>query len=88
VVSDDFRTSMALTAGWFLLSGTACLLIARRLRALRFAVLGTCVVGLGRRLALPHPYETVPADVEIGGRTVVIWCRAFSAAFGSARLDV
>jgi hypothetical protein len=192
VVSDDFRASMGLTAAWFVLSGTACLVIARRSRALRFAVLGTYVVcagavgaylGLttlrdrvvhervvsaapatssaaggsapaavevargrfrsgehatigrtavvrlpdGRRFLTLTSFETspgpdlrvrlvpggssdggadgavdlgglkgnrgdqqyaVPADLEIGGRTVVIWCRAFSAAFGSARLDV
>jgi Electron transfer DM13 len=30
----------------------------------------------------------VPAGVRVSGRTVVIWCRAFSAPFGSARLLV
>jgi hypothetical protein len=30
-------------------------------------------------------YE-LPRGAEIGGRTVVIWCRAFSVAFGHARL--
>jgi hypothetical protein len=30
-------------------------------------------------------YE-IPAGVRVSGRTLVIWCRAFSAAFGSARL--
>src|SRR5829696_9911918 len=33
VVSNDFKTSMALTAAWFVLSGAACLLVARRARA-------------------------------------------------------
>jgi hypothetical protein len=28
----------------------------------------------------------IPASVRIAGRTVVVWCRAFSAPFGSARL--
>ena len=28
----------------------------------------------------------IPAGVRVSGRTLVIWCRAFSAAFGSARL--
>jgi hypothetical protein len=28
----------------------------------------------------------IPRDVEVAGRSVVIWCRAFSAPFGSARL--
>ena len=47
VISNDFKTSMALTAAWFLLSGAACLLVARRSRALRVAVLGTYVVTAG-----------------------------------------
>jgi hypothetical protein len=28
----------------------------------------------------------IPHDVVASGRSVVIWCRAFSAPFGSARL--
>jgi hypothetical protein len=28
----------------------------------------------------------IPADVRVAGRSVVIWCRAFSVPFGSARL--
>jgi hypothetical protein len=28
----------------------------------------------------------IPTGVRVSGRTVVIWCRAFSAPFGSARL--
>jgi hypothetical protein len=28
----------------------------------------------------------IPAGVDVRGRTLVIWCRAFSAPFGSARL--
>jgi len=28
----------------------------------------------------------IPAGIKISGRTVLIWCRAFSAPFGSARL--
>jgi hypothetical protein len=47
VVSNDFKTSMALTAVWFLLSGAACLLVAWRSRALRVAVLGTYVLTAG-----------------------------------------
>ena len=30
-------------------------------------------------------YE-IPAGAGVSGATVVVWCRAFSAAFGSARL--
>jgi hypothetical protein len=30
----------------------------------------------------------IPRGARVGGRTVVIWCRAFSAPFGSARLRV
>jgi hypothetical protein len=29
----------------------------------------------------------IPANAETAGRTAVIWCRAFSAAFGSAMLN-
>jgi len=47
VVSNDYKTSMALTAVWFLLSGAACLLVARRSRALRVVVLGTYLVTAG-----------------------------------------
>jgi hypothetical protein len=47
VVSNDFRTSMALTAAWFLLSGAACLLVAGRWRALGVAVIGAYVMTAG-----------------------------------------
>ena len=47
VISNDFKTSMALTAAWFLLSGAACLLVAWRSRALRVGVLGAYVVTAG-----------------------------------------
>ena len=30
-------------------------------------------------------YE-IPANAQVGDRTVVIWCRAFSASFGSAHV--
>lgn len=181
VVSNDFRTSMALTALWFGVSGAACLLIARRWRALRVPVVLAFVLTAGatgaylglttlrdrvvhervitaaahgpvelaqgsfrshehatagsarvvrarsgtRFLTLtsfttsPGPdlrvrlvpgdsfdggaqgaidlgalkgnrgdqqYE-IPPDVTVTGRTVVIWCRAFSAPFGSATLQ-
>src|SRR5215207_10325938 len=55
VVSNDFKTSMALTAAWFVLSGAACLVLARRFRALRVAVICTYVVtagGLGAYLGV------------------------------------
>jgi Electron transfer DM13 len=47
VISDDYRTSMALTGAWFLLSGAACLAIARRARAVRIPVIATYVVAAG-----------------------------------------
>jgi len=47
VISDDFRTSMALTAVWFLISGAACLLIARRWRPLRVPVVLAFVLTAG-----------------------------------------
>jgi hypothetical protein len=39
VITDDYRASMALTALWFAASGAACLLVARRHRALRVPVI-------------------------------------------------
>jgi hypothetical protein len=174
IITDDFRASMALTAAWFSLSGLACVLIARRSRALRAPVLagyvatvvvvggylglttvrdrvvdervaqgtallsggfraeqhetrGTAAVvrdGGGRVLTLtsfetaPGPdlrVRLVPGDtangaadgavdlgalkgnrgdqqyripdaVRLEGRSVVVWCRTFSAPFGRARL--
>ena len=43
-ISDDFRTSMALTAAWFAISGGVCLLVALRSRRLRLPVLGAYVI--------------------------------------------
>jgi Electron transfer DM13 len=43
-ISDDFRTSMVLTAAWFAISGGVCLLVALRSRRLRLPVLGAYVV--------------------------------------------
>jgi Electron transfer DM13 len=195
-ISDDFRTSMALTAAWFAVSGAACVVVAIRSRRLRLPVLGAyavtaAVVGgylglttlrdrvvdervvtagppaaattdgadapapepavnveLARGRFRSHEHDTagrasvvrlpngrrfltltmfatsagpdlrvrlvpgdthdggatgavdlgalkgnrgnqqyeLPRDTPIGGRTVVIWCRAFSAPFGSAGL--
>jgi hypothetical protein len=191
VISNDFRTSMALTAAWFGVSGAACVLVAVRSRALRVAVLATYVVTAGavggylawttlhervvaervvtaapttanaapgsqsaavelargrfrshehgttcdaavvrladgRRFLTLTSFDTspgpdlrvrlapdgsvdggvdgavdlgalkgnrgdqqyaIPAGVDVADRTVVIWCRAFSVAFGSARLQ-
>ena len=47
VITDDYRTSMGLTAAWFALAGAACVLIARRARHLRVAVLVTYVITAG-----------------------------------------
>ncbi len=47
VISDDYRTSMALTAGWFLLSGAVCLAVARHARPVRVAVIATYIVTAG-----------------------------------------
>jgi len=191
LISDDFRTSMALTAIWFAFSGATCVLIARRWRALRVPVVLAFVLTAGATgaylglttlrdrvvhervitaAAAPdagsaqtsrgpvelaegsfhsHEHETVgearvvraadgtrfltltsfwtssgpdlrvrlvlgnsfdggadgavdlgglkgnrgdqqyeiPAGAAVTGRTVVIWCRAFSAPFGSAALS-
>jgi hypothetical protein len=177
VISNDFRTSMALTAVWFAVSGAACLLVARRWRRLRLPVVLAFVLTTGATGAYlglttlkdrvvheqvitaaegpqaegsfrSHEHETagtarvvraadgrrfltltafstspgpdlrvrlvpgrsfdggadgavdlgglkgnrgdqqyeIPASVTVTGRTVVIWCRAFSAPFGSATL--
>jgi len=181
VISNDFRTSMALTAVWFGIAGAACLLVARRWRPLRAPVLlafvltagatgaylglttltdrvvheqvitvaaarGSAQLAQGRFRSHEHrtdgsatvirapngtrfltltsfstspgpdlrvrlvrgdsfdgsadgavdlgglkgnrgdqQYE-IPSDVTVTGHTVVIWCRAFSAPFGSATL--
>ena len=47
VISDDFRTSMALTAAWFAISGAACVLVARRRRALRIPVIAAYILTAG-----------------------------------------
>ena len=178
LITNDFRASMALTAVWFGVTGLACLVVARRSRPLRVAVLGSYAVtvaliggylGLttvrdrvadeqvvtassaneqlargefrpeehhtqgvasvvradGRRYLTLTSFETaagpdlrvrlvpgdtangaadgavdlgalkgnrgdqqyrIPEDVRLEGRTVVIWCRTFSAPFGRARL--
>jgi len=44
LISDDFRTSMALTAAWFAISAGGCLLVASRSRRLRWPVLGAYLV--------------------------------------------
>jgi hypothetical protein len=135
VVTNDFRTSIALTTVWFAVSGAVCLIAAWRAPALRLPVLLTYVVvatamcgylglttwrdrvvderivtgvpQLESATELPHvaappasnvellqravplrrtSHGRIPADVRLSGRSVVIWCRAFSAPFGSARL--
>jgi hypothetical protein len=47
VITDDYRASMALTAFWFAASGAACLLIARRHRALRVPVIAAYLLTAG-----------------------------------------
>jgi Electron transfer DM13 len=44
VLTNDFRTSMALTGLWFALSGAACVAVALRSRPLRVPVLGAYLV--------------------------------------------
>jgi len=179
-ITDDFRVSMALTAGWFVVAALGCLLGVRRVRWLRVPVVlgyvvaagvigaylgattlrdrvvdenvvmrttphavelvraafrshehataGTAAVvrlADGRRFATLTGFSTspgpdlrvrlvpgdsadggapgaldlgalkgnrgdqqyeIPRGVRVNGRTLVIWCRAFSAAFGSALL--
>ena len=47
LISDDFRTSMALTAAWFAIAGAACMLAARRWRALAIPVLAAFLLTAG-----------------------------------------
>jgi len=47
VISNDFRTSMALTAVWFAVAGAACLLVARRWRPLRVPIVLAFVLTAG-----------------------------------------
>ena len=51
VISNDYRTSMALTGAWFAISGVACVLVARRRRALRVPVLAAYVLTVGATAA-------------------------------------
>ena len=46
-ISNDFRTSMALTAVWFAVCAVTCLLVARRWRSLRVPVLAAFVLTAG-----------------------------------------
>ena len=55
VISNDFRTSMALTAVWFALAGSVCIAIGLRSRRFRLPVVGAylaTVTVLGGYLAL------------------------------------
>jgi hypothetical protein len=47
VITDDYRTSMALTAVWFAICAGACLLVARRSRALRVPVIAAYLLTAG-----------------------------------------
>jgi hypothetical protein len=47
VITDDYRTSMGLTAAWFAISGAACVLVARRRRALRVPVIAAYLLTAG-----------------------------------------
>ncbi len=44
VITDDFETSVALTAGWFTVAGVACAATAYNVRELRVPVLGAYLV--------------------------------------------
>lgn len=47
VVTDDFRSSVALTAVWFAVAAAVCLVVAVRNRALRVSVIGTYLLTAG-----------------------------------------
>jgi hypothetical protein len=85
---------MALTAAWFAISGAACVLVARRRRALRIPVMAAYIltaVAVGAYLGAlkgnrGNQQYAIPPGIDVNDRVVVIWCRAFSAPFGSAQL--
>jgi len=70
LISDDYRTSMGLTALWFLLAGVACLAVARRVRRLRVAVVATYVLtagAVGSYLAATTLHDRVVAERVVTG---------------------
>lgn len=100
VVTNDFRASMALTAVWFACAGATALWLSWRRPELRLPVGAVYLVpersersidGGVRLGALKgnvgsQQYD-VPAELLTSEpATVVVWCRAFTVAFGTAEL--
>jgi hypothetical protein len=73
VITNNFRLSIALTTAWFAISAGVCLIVAVR-------VPGALKGNRGNQ------QYRIPRDVVVAGRSVLVWCRASSAPFGSARL--
>ena len=68
-VAETTRAAVGLTAGWFVLVGLGCLLVARRVRELRVAVLGafgTAVVTLGVLSVVTTRETTVDERLDEG----------------------
>jgi hypothetical protein len=74
-VTNDFRTSMALTAAWFAATGLAALVIARRSHRLRWLVLGsytvTAIVAGGVLAYTTFHDRVVNEQVVVAGNTNV-----------------
>jgi hypothetical protein len=98
-ISDDFRVSMALTAVVRLADGRRFATLTGLMTSpgpdLRVRLQpgdshdggAPGAVDLGRLKGNRGDQQyAIPPGVRVGGRTLVIWCRAFSAPFGSARL--
>jgi hypothetical protein len=83
LLTNDFRLSMALTAGWFALAGAVCVVVARRSRRLRLPVMGAYVVtaaACGLYLA-----STTLVDKEVHERVAVAAPAAATRADGARR---
>jgi Electron transfer DM13 len=73
-ITNDFRASMALTAVWFGVTGLACVVIARRSRALRVPVLASYVATvavIGGYLGLTTVRERVVDERVLQGAEVL-----------------
>jgi hypothetical protein len=78
VITDNAMTAKLLTGGWFALTGAAALLLARG-RGRGAAAALVC-----RWFVTASVAYVVPDSARVG--SVVVRCRAFSVAFGTAVL--
>src|SRR5919201_784043 len=87
LITDSFRVSMALTAGWFVVAGVACLTVARARRSLRVPVLGGYAVTAAAVVALlryttPHDTSGIARVVRLAGGRRVLTLTGFATAAG------